>query len=326
MMAVCAAVPGPCRLTAGPSLAQRPLGPLADALRHLGVDCSAGGGKAPVTINNGKLRGGNVELPGDISSQFVSALMFLAPLARDGMTIVLTSRPESKPYILMTRDCMQTFGVEVGHNLEFTRITIHPQKYKPAKYVVEGDWSSASYLLALGAAAGQTEVMNLHPKSRQADSEIWVLLNRMGAHMKAGHGAITMSQSRLHAFRADLSDCIDLLPTLAALAAVADGVSEFSGIMRARLKESDRVAAMKQGLQRMGIKIKEEPDRMLITGGRPHGAVIDSKGDHRIAMAFSILGVLAGDTVIEGAECVTKTFPAYWDVLKSLGGQVSLDG
>jgi 3-phosphoshikimate 1-carboxyvinyltransferase len=279
-----------------------------------------------VTIRDGKLQGGKVELPGNISSQFVSALMFVAPLAAEGMTIELTSAPESRPYIVMTRDCMHTFGVEVGHNLDFTHLHIHHQHYKPAKYVIEGDWSSASYLLALGAVAGQTEVVNLYPKSRQADSEIWILLNRMGAHMKAGHGSITMNKSKLHAFRADLTDCIDLLPTLAVLAAVANGVSDFTGIIRARLKESDRISAMKVGLQRMGIKVKEEPDRLLITGGTPHGAVIDSKGDHRIAMAFSILGVLAGDTTIEGAECVAKTFPSYWHILRSLGGQVTLDG
>ena len=326
MMAISAAVPGTCRLTAGPSLEQRPIGPLADALRQLGIDCVTGDGKAPVIIRDGKFQGGKVKMPGDISSQFISALMFIAPLAAEGLTIELTSRLESKPYILMTRDCMHAFGVEIHHNLDFTHINIHHQPYKPAKYIVEGDWSSASYLLALGAVAGETEVTNLNPKSRQADSEIWILLNRMGAHMKAGHGALTLRQSKLHAFRADLSDCIDLLPTLAALAAVTDGVSEFTGVIRARLKESDRVAAMTEGLHRMGIKIKEEPDRLLITGGVPHGAVIDSKGDHRIAMAFSILGVLAGDTVIEGAECINKTFPAYWKILRNLGAQVTLDG
>ncbi|MBN1374925.1 MAG: 3-phosphoshikimate 1-carboxyvinyltransferase [Dehalococcoidia bacterium] len=326
MMAVCATVPGTCILTAGHSLSRRPLGPLATALQDLSIDCSTDEGKAPVTIKGGKLQGGRVTLDGDISSQFVSALMFIAPLAENGMTIELTSRVESRPYIMMTRDCMKTFGIDMEHNLDFTRMDIPRQKYRPSRYYVEGDWSSASYLLALGAVAGETEVLNLYPKSRQADCEIWILLNRMGANMKAGHGALMLSQSVLHAFRADLTDCIDLLPTLASLAAVTDGVSELTGILRARLKESDRISAMREGLQRMGIQVTEEPDRLLITGGTPHGAVIDSKGDHRIAMAFSILGVLAGDTIIEDAGCVNKTFPAYWEVLKSLGGKVTLNG
>jgi 3-phosphoshikimate 1-carboxyvinyltransferase len=325
MTAVCALVPGVCRLTAGPSLSRRPIGPLAEALGHLGIDCSTKNGRAPVMVKGGNLRGGEVELPGDVSSQFISALLFIAPLSTNGITISMSSRPESRPYILMTRDCMQTFGVEVGHNLDFTRLKIEPQQYKSARYIVEGDWSSASYLLSLGAVAGETHVTNLNPKSRQADSEIWILLNRMGAQMQAGHGSLAVKKSRLTAFRADLSDCIDLLPTLAALAALTDGVSELTGIIRARLKESDRVSAMHEGLERMGIKTKEEPDRLIIHGGTPCGAVIDSKEDHRIAMAFSILGAVAGDTVIEGAECVTKTFPHYWDTLKKLGGQVTLD-
>jgi 3-phosphoshikimate 1-carboxyvinyltransferase len=326
MMAICSLVPGTCHLTAGPSLSKRPVEPLDETLRQLGIQCSTTNGKAPVLIKGGKLLGGTVELPGDISSQYISALLFVSPCSENGMAISLTSRPESKPYILMTRDCMHVFGIEVSHNLDFTRLSIQRQQYHPSRYMVEGDWSSASYLLALGAVAGETEVTNLNPNSRQADSEIWILLNRMGATMKAGHGTLTVRKSRLNAFKADLTDCIDLLPTLAALAAVADGESELRGIIRARLKESDRIAAMKQGLVKMGIEVLEEPDRLLIRGSSPHGAIIDSRNDHRIAMAFSILGVLAGDTEIEGAECVTKTFPAYWDILEKLGGKVHLDG
>lgn len=324
MTAICALVPGTCRLTAGKSLGQRPVGPLVEALKQVGVDCSTRTGKAPVLVKGGRLKGGDIELPGDVSSQFISALLFIAPLAEDGMTISISSRPESKPYIAMTRDCMHHFGVAVGHNLDFTRMVILPQKYKSCRYIVEGDWSSASYLLAMGAVAGETHVTNLNPKSRQADGELWVLLNRMGAHIQPGHGSLTVRKSGLSALTADLSDCIDLLPTLAALAAVAEGTSEFTGINRARIKESDRVAAMREGLERMGIKVKEEPDRLIIEGAVPQGAVIDSKGDHRVAMAFSILGMLAGDTIIEGAECVAKTYPDYWDTLKHLGGKVDL--
>ena len=206
MTAICALVPGTSRLTAGPSLSQRPVGPLADALTRLGTECSTRNGKAPVTVRGGKIKGGIVELPADISSQFISALLFISPLAEGGMTISLTCSPESKPYVLMTRDCMKTFGVDVEHNLDFTLLHVPQQQYKPANYIVEGDWSSASYLLSLGAVAGNTEVTNLNSKSRQADSEIWILLNRMGARMKAGHGSIIMQQSKLQAFRADLSN------------------------------------------------------------------------------------------------------------------------
>ena len=141
-----------------------------------------------------------------------------------------------------------------------------------------------------------------------------------------GEDSVRVSRSGLNAIRADLSDCIDLLPTVAALAAVADGVSELTGIDRARLKESDRVAAVREGLERMGIRVTEENNRLSITGGQPKGALIDSRNDHRIAMAFSLLGSVAGETVIDNAECVSKTYPEFWDVLKSIGGEVKIDG
>jgi 3-phosphoshikimate 1-carboxyvinyltransferase len=326
MTAICSLVPGTCRLTAAPSLARRPILPLIGALNRMGIKCSASGGSTPVTVEGMKVRGGTVDLPGDISSQYVTALLFIAPLTADGLTIRLTSPLESKPYVMMTLDCMKDFGVKVQHSPDLSSFTVKPQPYHAAKYTVEGDWSSASYLLALGAAAGKTEVTNLAAKSRQADRDIWILLNRMGADILAGQDSITVKQSNLKAFRADLSDCIDLLPTVSVMAALADGVSELSGVKRARLKESDRIAAVKAGMERMGIEVHEEEDRMLITGTRPRGTVIDSAGDHRIAMAFSILGVVAGDTVIEGAECVSKTFPGYWDVLRSLGAGVEING
>ncbi len=130
----------------------------------------------------------------------------------------------------------------------------------------------------------------------------------------------------MNAIRADLTDCIDLLPTVAVLSAVADGVSELTGIERARIKESNRVAAVKDGLERMGIPVTETGGRLTIAGSPPKGSVIDSRDDHRIAMAFSLLGLVAGETVIDGAECVAKTYPEFWDVLRSIGAEVKTDG
>ena len=326
LTAICSLVPGTCRLTAGASLSRRPILPLVTALRKLGVNCYQEGSKALVTVEGGRLQGGETNLPGDISSQLVSALLFIAPLAEKGIELNLTPPVESKPYIRMTIDCLKQFGIKVGHTPDFINYKVKPQVYKPAKYRAEGDWSSASYLLALGAVAGDVDVTNLSRSSHQADRQIWILLSKMGADIHAGHNSVRVTKSALKAVQVDLSDCIDLLPTVAALAAAATGVSELTGISRARLKESDRVAAVKEGLKRMGIAVREEKDTMFITGGAPQGAAIDSKGDHRIAMAFSILGVLAGNTIIEGAECVNKTYPEFWNVLKSLGGGVALDG
>jgi 3-phosphoshikimate 1-carboxyvinyltransferase len=326
MTAVCSLVPGICRLTAGLSLSRRPIAPLVVALRQLGVNCYSEGGTALVTVEGGRLEGGTAELPGDISSQLVSALLFIAPRAARGMTIELTPPVESRPYIQMTLDCMKKFGIRVEHSPDYIKYTVKPQAYRPARYQAEGDWSSASYLLSLGAVAGEVYVSNLSRASLQADREIWAFLSLMGAGLKAGSDHVSARKSQLKALKADLSNCIDLLPTVAALAAAAQGESILSGISRARLKESDRVAAVKEGLKQMGIPVREDRDTLYITGAKPAGGVIDSKGDHRIAMAFSILGVLAGNTVIEGAECVSKTYPDFWTVLKSLGGEVVLDG
>ncbi len=326
MTAICSLIPGKCRLVSGPSLAKRPVKPLVQALRQLGVNCSCQGELPPVLVEGGRLKGGATELPGDISSQFVSALLFISPFAEEGMIIRLTTSLESRPYVLMTLDCLERFGITVGFSEELDEFEVLKQTYEPAKYEVEGDWSSASYLLALGAACGEVEVENLNPESLQGDKMIINFLRDMGAMVEVNKNSVTVRRSRLNGIRADLSDCIDLLPTMAALAAVAEGVSEFVGIERARLKESNRVAALREGLERMGIKLGEERNRLTIAGSRPKGSVIDAKDDHRIAMAFSILGSVAGGTIINNAECVSKTFPEFWDKLKSIGGEVEIDG
>ncbi|HEX9897284.1 MAG TPA: 3-phosphoshikimate 1-carboxyvinyltransferase [Dehalococcoidales bacterium] len=326
MTAFCAIIPGTHRLTAGASLSKRPVKPLIDALHQLDVKCSANGDLPPVTVEGGKLKGGVTSLPGDISSQFVSALLQVAPLAEKSLTIKLTTPLESRPYVLMTMDTMQWFGITVASCMALDEFEVFPQKYEPTRYRIEGDWSSASYLLSLGALGGGVEVTNLPTETMQGDRMLLSFLQEMGADVIGGGNSVIVTQGKLKAITADLTDCIDLLPTVAALAAVAQGTSRFTGIARARIKESDRVAAIREGLTRMGISVTEGKGYLTITGGKPKGAVIDSKNDHRIAMAFSLLGTITSNTIIEQAECVTKTYPEFWDVLTSLGGKVKLDG
>ncbi len=324
MTAICALVPGQCRLTTAPSLAKRPIQPLLQALRQLGVDCLYQ--DASIVISGGRLRGGITELPGNISSQFVSALLFISPFAEEGMKIRVTTPLESQPFVVMTLECLERFGIKVKSSRDLREFETVKQTYKPAKYIVEGDWSSASYLLALGALSGRVEVENLNPESLQGDKIILKFLQDMGASVTIGKNSIIIGKSRLKAIKANLSDCIDLLPTVAVLAAAADGISEFTGIQRARLKESDRVSALREGLEGMGVKVKEEKNRLTITGSPLKGSVIDTRGDHRIAMAFSLLGSAVGGTTINDAECVAKTYPEFWDTLKSIGGEVKMDG
>lgn len=326
MTAICSLISGECRLTAGPSLSRRPVRPLVQALKQLGVSCSSQGDAPPVTVNGGKLRGGLVKLPGNVSSQFVSALLLVSPLAEGDVAIRLTTPLESKPFVMMTLECLEKFGIKVESSPDFREFSIKSQAYQPTMYHVEGDWSSASYLLGLGAVAGEVTVENISPTSLQGDRIMLDFLRQMGASVQVERNSVTVRRSRLTAIQADLTDCIDLLPTVAVLAAVADGVSQFTGIERARLKESDRVAAVREELQKMGVKVSEEKNRLTIAGSTLSSAVIDPRGDHRIAMAFSIPALLTEKTIINDAECVSKTFPEFWEILRSLGAKVTIDG
>jgi 3-phosphoshikimate 1-carboxyvinyltransferase len=352
MTAICSIVPGQSYLVGGPSLSKRPVKSLVEALKKLKVKCSMEGKTTPpVTVEGVTLKGGVTVLPGNISSQFISALLMVAPFAEKKVSIRLSTPMTSRPYVLMTLRCLRKFGISVRR--EFDRFVVTKQRYKPTKFEVEGDWSSASYFLALGAFSEGVEVENLSTSSLQGDRVILDLLRGMGAKVRIVGNTVTVSQGDLRAIHADLSDCIDLLPTVAVLAALADGTSEFSGIERARIKESNRVAAIREGLSKMGVSVTEDRDRLAIVGmltkkpaaeeeeketeegeageesqapeqaaPEPEVVVIDSKHDHRIAMAFAVLGSVVGGITIDGAECAAKTYPGFWDALKSIGGEV----
>jgi 3-phosphoshikimate 1-carboxyvinyltransferase len=319
LTAICALIPGRHRLTGGPSLSRRPVRPLVDALMRLGLEGStAKTGTPPVVIEGGTFNGNATELPGDISSQFISALLLIAPFTKREMNISLTTPMKSRPYVLMTLGCLKQFGIEVQSGPD--GFVVRRQRYIPATIKIEGDWSSASYFLALGAAAGDVTVENLSTASLQGDRVILDFLRSMGADITVTGDAVNVVRKGLRAIDADLSDCIDLLPTMAVLAGLASGTSRFTGVARARLKESDRLMAVRSGLQKLGVAVVEDRDRLDITGLKtPKPAVIDSFGDHRVAMAFAVLGAAVGGVTIEGAECVAKTFPAFWETMKKAG-------
>ncbi len=325
MAAIAATVPGGCRLTAKPSLARRPIAPLVEALRQIGVECTQDTSSGTVAVNGANFTGGVASLPGNISSQYVSALLLIAPLAKDGMTVRLTTPLESRPYVEMTIECLNQFDITIEPSRDYREFKATRQKYRPARYVVEGDWSSVSYLLALGAVAGDIEIANVNPRSLQGDKVLVEFLRQMGASVSVGEDEVRVAKGPLKAIGVDMTDCIDLLPTVAVLAAMADGTSELKGIARARLKESDRVLSVRNELEKAGVKVLEEKDQMMVVGTKPRGAVFQSHGDHRIAMAMSVLGAACGNTVIDGAECIAKTYPGYWQTLSSIGGKVGLD-
>jgi 3-phosphoshikimate 1-carboxyvinyltransferase len=322
MCAIGCLVPGRCRLTAGSSLAKRPVKVLVAALRKWGIDISCQGDTAPVIVTGCGFKGGVTELPGNISSQYISALLMIAAQADKESFVWLTTPLESEAYVAMTIECLNKFGIKIKASDEMMEFEAKPQLFKPAVYKVEGDWSSASYLLALGAIGGECRVRNLNPLSLQGDKDLIKVLRLMGAGVTVGMEEVTIKKNNLKAFKMNVNECIDLLPTVAVLAALADGESQISGIQRARLKESDRVQVVQQELVKCGIQVIVEGDRMTILGGVPQPAVIDSHNDHRIAMAFSLLGVAVGNIRIDGAECISKTYPEYWTVLQQLGGRI----
>ena len=328
MTAVCALVNGECNLTGGPSLSNRPMGPLTSGLRQLGVDCEDSNGFPPVTVrSDGNIEGGASSMRGDVSSQFVSALLIVAPYTRDGVRLELTTPLESKPYVSMTMDVQRAFGVEVDSSREMTEFKVRKQEYVPANLNVEGDWSSASFLLAAGALSGDVEVRNLSVGSRQADEAIVEVLASMGVDLQRKEGSLRARTSELRGTEVDLSNSPDLFPIVAAACASASGISVLRGLRRLQYKESDRVSTMVEGLTAMGVDVERDEKSVTIHGGKPRGAVIDSHNDHRIAMTFAVLGIMAeGETVIRDAGCVEKSYPGFWDDLEALGASIRRKG
>ena len=324
MTAVCALVKGPSVLKGGPSLSGRPMEPLLDALRQLGVESESRDGNPPVKVHgNGGFERGEASIRGDISSQFVSALLLIAPFAREQLKVKVTTRLESAPYVGMTLDAMRAFGVQAEASEGYREITVKRQAYTPTTFAVEGDWSSGAYTLAAGALAGKISVENLHRGSRQADAAIAEVLGEMGAEPQFRGQGVSVECSELRGIDWDLTDSPDLFPIVAALCSTAKGESRLQGTKRLRLKESDRIASMEEGLSRMGVKTESSDETMIIHGGAPEGAVIDPHDDHRIAMAFGVLGLAArGETTIKNAECVSKSYPDFWGDLEALGARI----
>jgi 3-phosphoshikimate 1-carboxyvinyltransferase len=324
MTAICSLIPGKCQLTTAPSLTKRPIKPLLRALQQLGINCAYDSTSSSVKVSGGNLMGGTTHLPGNISSQFVSALILIAPLAERGMVIELTTTLESKPFVEMTIDCLSKFSIAVDAATDYRRFQIAPQSYHAIRYTVEGDWSAAASLLAFGALTGEVTIDNLNIRSQQGDKIILDFLRDMGVWVNIVGNSVIARRSPLKAIDVDLTDCIDLLPTLGILLATAHGTSHLTGIERARLKESNRVAVVCDGLIKMGVDVIEEEHQIIITGSPLKGTIIQTD-DHRIAMAFGVLGALTEETTIIGAECVAKTFPDFWKTLADLGAKIDIN-
>lgn len=318
-----AALNGKVTLTGDASLQKRPMQPLLDALDQLGVRAHSlkGNGTPPVVIEGGGLRGGRAALMGDVSSQFISSLLIVAPYAREEVEIVLTTPLKSKPYVDITLDVMESYGIRViNEGYESFRVPVG-RRYKGREYLIEGDYTNASYFLSLAALTGSDiTVHGLIKDSKQGDTVILKILDEMGADAKVAKGEVTVKGRELRGIEVDLGNSPDLLPTVAALACRAKGTTVIKNVGHARHKESDRLATCTIEFRKLGAEITEKRDGLVIKGKEGlRGTEVESHGDHRLAMALSILGMAAdGTTTVKKAECASISYPGFFKALESL--------
>lgn len=300
---------------------ERPIGYLIDALRQLGVSLAATNDCPPVEISANGLRGGTTRLAGNISSQFLSALLMVAPYASSAVEIELTTELNSKPYVDMTLAVMREFGVEVERS-GYERFIIQPACFSaPSSYAIESDASAASYFFAAPAICGGTiRIDGISRSSKQGDIAFLDILKQMGCAINEGEHFIEVSSSQtLNGVDVDLRDIPDTAQTLAVLAPFASSPTRIRGIASARLKETDRVQATCVELARLGVPVEEHEDGMSIFPCNTfQPASIQTYNDHRMAMAFSLMGLRVPGLSIENPTCVSKTFPAFFEVLASL--------
>jgi len=308
-------------ITGEGTLLNRKLGNIAGPLQNLSVKCSSNNGFLPVNVK-GPLCGGEVEVDGSESSQFISGLLMALPLAT-GDSVVIVHDLKSRPYIDLTIDLLKKFNIKI-ENQDYQHFKIQGnQKYKAADIQLEGDWSGAAFLLVAAALNGEVRVTGLNQFSEQADRNILVALADAGVQLKQESGEISVFKSQLSAFEFDATHCPDLFPPLAVLAAACDGVSKIKGVERLRNKESNRGLTLQQELGKLGIEITLDGNLMLVKGGKIAGGTIFSHHDHRIAMAAAVAGLIAEEPVIiQSAECVSKSWPSFFDDLKTLNVEV----
>lgn len=323
MLPVCAALGGRRRFKLHGRLPMRPMEDLFEALEGHGIRIT-GKGTDCVTIE-GKLQGGCFEIPGNVSSQFITGLALAAPITGDRVDICLTTELQSAAYVDITRKAMAQFGISSAWQGE-TLVVEGRQAYQtPGKAVTEGDWSNAAFWLSAAAAGkGLVRVTGLDIASPQGDKEILGMLHRFGAMVQADDEAVSVEGGELSGARIDVDATPDLAPELAMLGAAAQGETVLTNIARLRIKESDRAASITQALEALGADIRVDGDSIRVRGtGRIRGGVCDAQGDHRIAMMAACAAVMADEPVIiDGAEAVNKSYPRFFEDLQSLGLRV----
>lgn len=304
------------------SLLKRPVQMITDSLNQLGCRCQSQDGFLPVWIK-GPLKSGKATIDGSVSSQLLTGMLMALPVIK-GDSEITVNNLQSLPYIDMTINILKQFGISITHHQYETFHIPGKQKYRPATLTVEGDWSGAAFLLVAGALAGGITVNGLQADSLQADRQILKALGYTGARVKTGDDYVTVSRDELKAFDFDATHCPDLFPPLVALAAHCNGVSRIEGVGRLVHKESNRAKVLQEEFYKLGISMRVEGGNLYVTGpSLMKTGEVDSHGDHRIAMAAATVAMIARTPVkIAGAECVAKSYPGFYQDLKTLGGRI----
>ncbi|OIB58638.1 3-phosphoshikimate 1-carboxyvinyltransferase [Natrialba sp. SSL1] len=329
--AAAALADGTSVLTGDESLRSRPQGPLLEAVADLGGEAlsTRGNGQAPLVVT-GPLSGGQVSIPGDVSSQYITALLLAGAVTEEGLAIELETALKSAPYVDITLEVLEAFGVE-ARKTDTGFAVEGGQTYDATdgEYAVPGDFSSISYPLAAGAIAGDdgVRIEGAHP-SAQGDTAIVDIVDRMGATVDWDQegGTIDVQAGALEGVEVSVEDTPDLLPTIATLGAVADGDTHITNAEHVRYKETDRVSAMAEELGKMGVETTEGQDSLTVHGDASvlEGATVEGRGDHRIIMSLALAGLVAeGETTIRGADHVDVSFPGFFEMLAELGTSIN---
>lgn len=308
-------------LTGTERMGQRPIRDLLDALKQLGVLARSlnANGCPPVEIHGGAIPGTQADIDCGVSSQYLSALLLIAPCTQNGLSVTVSRGPVSKPYIDLTVEVMARLGINVAREGYTAFHVPGKQRYQPGEYEVEPDVSNASYFWAAAAVTGgRVTVKGINQNSGQGDLRITALLERMGCQCQAEADGISVIGGELSAIETDMGDLPDMVPTLAVVAAFAKGTTVIQNVAHLKAKESNRLLAVATELGKMGISAEVLDDGLKITGGSPQGATIETYDDHRIAMSFAVAGLRAPGTRIADPGCVEKSFPDFWTVFSEM--------
>ena len=311
-------------LTGDASLQKRPMQPLLDALQSIGAKCNSTNGMPPIKIT-GRIFGGDVSIPGNFSSQFISALLICAPLTEKGINLTIEGELVSKPYIDATIATMKNFGVAVQTIIAYKKYSVAPQVYKPSTFTVPMDFSSLALLLSAAVLIGENVVIHAKIGNLPQGDEIFIdILEQLGVKVSIKEDQITIqSPEKLNGGQFDLSNSPDLLPPLTILALKTTNPIEITNVKHARFKETDRISILARELVKIGIRVQEKDDGLILESPKElKSASLNSENDHRLFMAFCISGMYVGNCIVTDHESVAVSYPDFISEMNKLGAKI----